>query len=194
MCEVQNCRHDCNRTVQNADKLFLLNVSLFLYMQCKMYWVLAIAFCTLTGYVLSVDGCGAKMLLAHLLVFHSFLFKFVLHLYDRTMFTCVSLCLYRRYIAMYICEMLIHFHSGSDFTFHKQILSCYFIIILMFSQCPHPLFAWQLSHFNFLQNTLSQLIHFLCRLQMFGEGHFADWMENSIIKVLVLYHKDFFLV
>lgn len=109
--------------------------------------------------------------------FHSFLLSLYCICMYRTMFTCVSVCLYRRYIEMHVCEMLIHFHSGLDFIFHKQILFCYFMF--MFSRCPHPLFACQLSYFNFLQNTGSQFVHFLCRLQKFGEGHFAplftDW-------------------
>lgn len=53
----------------------------------------------------------------------------------RTMFTCISLCLYRRYIKMYVCEILNHFHSGLAFIFNKQMLFCYFTFILLLCQC-----------------------------------------------------------
>lgn len=131
------------------------------------------------------------------LSFHPFLFKFILHLCVEDCVYMGSVCLYRRYIAMYMCEMLNHFHSGLDFTFHMQTRFCYFMLIFMFYQCPCPLFARHLSYFNFLQNTVSQLVLFLCRLVKFGEGHFAplltDWMGNSSSKILVLQHKDCFL-
>lgn len=39
---------------------FLLNVSLFVYMQCTIYWVLVIALCTPGCYFLCVNGCDAK--------------------------------------------------------------------------------------------------------------------------------------
>lgn len=146
---------------------FLLNVSLFVYMQCTIYWVLIITLCTLGYYFLCVSGCDAKNVIGTFVSVstHSSLSLHCICMY-MTMITCVCV---EGILAMCVrC-----WFTSTDFTFHSQILFCHFMFILMFSQCPHPFLAWQFSYFNFLLNTVSQLVHFFCGLLKFGEGHFA---------------------